>query len=153
MTDDEKRELSKIGHLEDYEDEVLEGRVVSGYEGPFDWALSFETLREELDRNRRTYRASRMYVSTDGTEWTGVGTAGSVTYGRGPTYPAEYEWLDEHVAVPTGRVTVETVIEDVSPELFGMLTGVPMEVCRVVGAHFGDSPEIPPVDIARVRWP
>ena len=127
MTDNE---LSKLGHPED---EVLEGRIVDGSYGPMpDWTELIRQVDEQVRVNAR-----RMYVANDPEgPWHDVATA-SITY----EYATDFGWTDE---IQNWKgATVEVELQDVSTELFDLLTG-----------GFPPEPDpAPPVDMDHVKWP
>ena len=130
MTDNE---LSKLGHPED---EVLEGRIVDGSYGPMpDWTELIRQVDEQVRVNAR-----RMYVAHDPAgPWHDIATAG-VTYEYADDLSG---WYDEIHNLDTVPITVETTFQDVSTELFDLLTG-----------GFPPEPDpAPPVDVDHVKWP
>jgi hypothetical protein len=166
-------EVSKLGHHDDDpDDEVIEGRIVPSHQGPHDW----KPLMDEFDRQVREQarrmsfvddlrnirdnlpRPSAHYIvdidsihvaqEPEGPwESTGFSNAG-ITFERSPDFQEQFESLKNW----RGQ-TIEVEFEDVSTELFEMLSGYPKQVAYTAAAHISDMPEIPPVDPDRVKWP
>jgi len=188
-------EVSKLGQSDD-DDEVIEGRVVPSYQGPFDWAVYLEQLRNSWTENYlrsqaerdeykgsyhyfadadgihngetliapggwsvpkeqhydtgNVYKAGKVYVSTDGTDWEPIGTAGGVTYERGPSFTEG--WWDEARNLKMEPVSIDFAWDDVSNETFRLLTGHDKNVVAAA-LNFARPIPVPPVDPDKVKWP
>lgn len=175
-------EVSKLGQPEEPE-EVIEGRIVSPYDGPlmtdgmWDWLkqswresyLRAQAEREEyqgsfhyvadadgIHPTAQAYKVDRMQVFING-EWTNVSDVpdNDITYERGPSF--DHYWADEIQNWKDNYPRTVTAEFDVSPELLDLLSGGTIDR-DLIGVHLlagqaNERTDAPPVDPDRVKWP